>query len=188
MARAGRIAKSTAGPASAGRPARGDALSGVHSLVRLQKSVGNRATIALLRIQRVSIGTAPKPTPKKQWEVMGGFAGKHLIDGAVSVAAAKQKWKDRYASDRKGVPNTVAAKDDMSTAITAGNVTGTYPAPRGPRGTMTVQVNGYTVFPTTSADGKKIPGRAKALTKIAVVGTSSESLYFPDHLDGKNSS
>ena len=172
-------------------------------LLRLQRSVGNSAVARLMmtarsnsstnpllafRVQRVSIGTSPNPKPTKQWEVMGGFAGKHLVEGAISVATAKDKWKERYAKDKKGVPNTVASQEDLSTSITDGKVTGTYPAPRGPRGTMTVEVKGYTVFPSTAADGKKVPGRAKQLSKIAVVGTSSESLYFPDHLYGKNSS
>lgn len=136
-------------------------------------------------IQRVSIGTATKPAPTKQWEVMGGFSSKHLVDGALTAEKAKDKWKERWSKPSTRAPkNTVVSKEDLKTAIEAGQVSGTYPAPRGPRKTLTVKLKGFTVKRKYGTDD---PGAATELTQIGVEGTASESLFFPDHLDPETS-
>jgi hypothetical protein len=156
-------------------------------MLGLQRTIGNAATIRVARpavIQRVSVGTPPSPTPKKQWEVMGGFAGKHMISGALSAATARAKWTERFKKDPKGWHNTVVSEDDLKTAITAGKVTGTYPQPRqGQRLPMVVEVAGYKVT-GRNQDGAKVPGRATPLTQVGVTGSATEGIYFPDHLEG----
>lgn len=154
-----------------------------HPLVALQSQVGNNAVARL--IQRVTVGQAAKPVPKKTWEAMGGFSGKHMIDGDLSEDTAKAKWTERYAKDKKGWYNTVVSKTDLATAIGAGEVTGSYPAPRTQqRNPMVVKVKAYTVKGRTTADGKKVPGTVTELSQIGVTGSATESIYFPDHLEG----
>jgi hypothetical protein len=135
-------------------------------------------------IQKVSFGTAAKPTPTKQWEIMGGFVSKHLIDDSTEEAA-KAKWTERWNKTKDTPKNTVVATEELKSAITSGNVEGTYPKPRGPRGKMTVMVKGYTVKRKFGTD---IPNNnVQELTQIGVEGTSTDSLFFPDHLDPENS-
>jgi len=114
---------------------------------------------------------------------MGGFAGKHLVEGGLTAAVARDKWKERFQRD-KTWRNTVVSRDDLTSAIGDGKVTGTYPAARAQqRQPMVVTVKGFTVI-GRNQNGAKVPGQAIELTQIGVVGSATEGIYFPDHLEG----
>lgn len=156
-------------------------------MLGLQRLVGNAAAIRIARpmmLQRISFGAPPTPTPKKEWEVMGGFATKHIISGALSPATARAKWAERFKKDPKGWHNTVVSEDDLKAAIKAGEVKGTYPQPRvGQRLPMVVEVPAMKVS-GRNQDGAKVAGKVTNLTQVGVTGSATEGIYFPDHLEG----
>jgi hypothetical protein len=153
-----------------------------HVLLRLQRTAGNAAVSRM--IQRVAVGTHKVGRESKTWEAMGGFSTKHMLEDALTPESARAKWSERYKKDPKGWHNTVVAKADLSAAVEAGKVKGTYPAPRTKqRVPLVVEVAALKVSGRTR-DGQKVPGAVTELTKIGVAGSATEGLYYPDHLEG----
>lgn len=180
--------KSARRPVKAANPTPGASLNRTASgMLGLQRIIGNAAAIRVARpmvLQRISFGAPPTPTPKKEWEVMGGFASKHIISGALSPATARAKWAERFKKDPKGWHNTVVSEDDLKASIKAGEVKGTYPQPRvGQRLPMVVEVPAMKVT-GRNQDGAKVPGKVTNLTQVGVTGSATEGIYFPDHLEG----
>jgi|GEM_PF-4452032 len=149
----------------------------------LQSSAGNRAIARL--IQRKDLGAGKGG---KTWMSTGNFDAKHLIEGTPDEASAKEKYTARY-NKGASVPsgnqvNTVVGEADFKAAIKdAAKVAGSYPAPRGPRGKLTVTVAGKKVFGKKQG-AKQVPDRVVDVTSMTVEGTATESLYSPDHVAG----
>jgi hypothetical protein len=153
-----------------------------HELTHVVQQSGNTAQRV---IRRVTIGKATKPAPTKDWEVMGGFATKHLVEGALTEEKAKTKWRERWSKPSIRAPkNTVVSQEDLKTAIESGKVEGKYPQERGPRGKLIAKLKGYTVKRKYGTDD---PGAVTELSQIGVEGTATGSLFFPDHLDPESS-
>lgn len=183
-----RASASFAGPLQR-KPAISLGIAGLQSVIgnaafgRLLGANGSPGAVSRL-VQRVSVGTPPTPKPTKQWEAMGGFSGKHMVEEELTNTSARDKWTERYKKDKKGWKNTVVAKADLTEAIAAGKVTGAYPQARTPqRLPMIVEVPAKTVT-GRKRDGKDVPGAVADLTKIGVTGSATEGIYFPDHLEG----
>ncbi len=153
-----------------------------HELTHVVQQSSNAAQ---RMIRRVTIGKATKPVPTKDWEVMGGFATKHLVEGALTEEKAKAKWRERWSKPSIRAPkNTVVSQEDLKAAIESGQVEGKYPPDRGPRGTLIARLKGYTVKRKYGTDE---PGAVTELSQIGVEGTTTGSFFFPDHLDPESS-
>jgi hypothetical protein len=151
-------------------------------LAALQHGAGNAAVSRL--VQRKEIGPHKGG---KTWYSTGNFDAKHLLTGSLDEDSARARYTERY--NKRPIPdgnqvNTVVAEGDLKTAIAdAGKVKGSYPAPRGPRGKLTVTVPGLKVW-GKKTDGKQVPDRVATVGELTVEGTASESLYSPDHVAG----
>lgn len=151
-------------------------------LTALQQRAGNAVVSRL--VQRKEIGTHKGG---KMWYSTGNFDAKHLLTGTLDQEAAKARYTERY--NKRPIPdgnqvNTVVAEGDLKSAIAdATKVKGAYPAPRGPRGKLTVSVPGFKVY-GKKTDGKQAPDRVAPVSQMTVEGTASESLYSPDHVAG----